>query len=511
MTAPSTGTTSPFRTTRRSPGSITSKSTSSSRPFRWRTAVCGTRARSAVISRLARRSAKSSRYCPPAYIKATTTAARYSAKTSAASIDSAATISNPMSPRRKLMTISATSASRTGIVAAAHIGPAHCAHPENCAASPMARPAAGQATIIGRRSFRRSATDRDLSSGGDRSDRLSMHLRRLNGPQIKQERTRVFARETKRRHIGMADHQPFAQPLHKRIQIESAIERTKGRGANVRTLTAFADRMTLRAHSFRRSAAALFQWSGAAVFGQARRCCEQQKENCEPHDHFPSSHARRKNRILSPPTALRKIKSRWLNGTVRLPSIEPGARSANAGGSMRVHAGGLEQGLHALARVEHPRLHGVGGRPDNLSDLVHGFFVIVDEIEHFPMERRKLRQAVLNECASIALVNGCFRIVGGICDCRRILIEPLIRTASQRRKRLMARDGQHPRGNLRLHLETLRSAPHVDENLAGDVLGQRAVVGETQDKAVNPHTVPRVKRLHRAPVAGCDGADQSFV
>src|SRR5215472_3644644 len=80
MTAPSTGTTSPFRTTRRSPGSITSKSTSSSRPFRWRTAVCGTRARSAVISRLARRSAKSSRYCPPAYIKATTTAARYSAE-----------------------------------------------------------------------------------------------------------------------------------------------------------------------------------------------------------------------------------------------------------------------------------------------------------------------------------------------------------------------------------------------------------------------------------------------
>src|SRR6516165_526142 len=45
MTAPSTGTTSPFRTTRRSPGSITSKSTSSSRPLRWRTAVCGTERR----------------------------------------------------------------------------------------------------------------------------------------------------------------------------------------------------------------------------------------------------------------------------------------------------------------------------------------------------------------------------------------------------------------------------------------------------------------------------------
>ena len=52
---------------------------------------------------------------------------------------------------------------------------------------------------------------------------------------------------------------------------------------------------------------------------------------------------------------------------------------------MRVQAGGLEQGLHAFARVEHPRLHGIDGRPNDLSDLVHGFFVIVDEIEHFPM------------------------------------------------------------------------------------------------------------------------------
>ena len=54
---------------------------------------------------------------------------------------------------------------------------------------------------------------------------------------------------------------------------------------------------------------------------------------------------------------------------------------------MRVQAGGLEHGLHALARVEHPRLHGIDGRPDDLGDLVYRFFVIVDEIEHFPMER----------------------------------------------------------------------------------------------------------------------------
>src|SRR6266567_2415224 len=84
---------------------------------------------------------------------------------------------------------------------------------------------------------------------------LNGHLRRLNGPQIKQERTRVLTRETKRRHIRMANHQPFAQPLHERIKIHAAIERAEGGGANVRTLTALADGMTLRAHSFCKNSA----------------------------------------------------------------------------------------------------------------------------------------------------------------------------------------------------------------------------------------------------------------
>jgi hypothetical protein len=216
------------------------------------------------------------------------------------------TISNPTSPRRKLMMISATRASRTGIVVVAHIGPAQCAHPENCAVRPMTRPAAGQATIIGRRKFRRFATDRGLSTGGDKSDRFSMHLRRLNGPEIEQERTRVFARETKRRHIRMANRQALAQPLHKRIKIHSAIERAKGRGTNVRALTALADRMALRAHSFCKSPTPLLQRTGAPVFGQAGRRCEQQKGDSEPHDHFGSSPLTAK-KDSHPRTALRKI------------------------------------------------------------------------------------------------------------------------------------------------------------------------------------------------------------
>ena len=73
---------------------------------------------------------------------------------------------------------------------------------------------------------------------------MGMHLRRLNGPQIKQERTRVFARETKGRHIRMADREALAQSLHERIKIDAAIECAKGRSTNVGTLTALADRMT---------------------------------------------------------------------------------------------------------------------------------------------------------------------------------------------------------------------------------------------------------------------------
>src|SRR5262249_30221770 len=115
----------------------------------------------------------------------------------------------------------------------------------------------------------------------------SWRLRHLDGPQIKQKRTRVLTRETKRRHIRMANHQSFAQPLHERIKINSAIERAKGGGASVRTLTAFADRMALRAHSFRQRAAALLE--ARAAFGQSGRGCGEQKEDCKPHDHFASS------------------------------------------------------------------------------------------------------------------------------------------------------------------------------------------------------------------------------
>src|SRR5664279_1984750 len=149
-TDPSTGTTSPWRISSRSPGSKWSSATSSSWPSRWRKAVRGTRASSAVISRRAVRSAKASRNWPPAYINATMAAARFSPTASAAVIDSAATMSSPTSPRRRLVTISTRSASRIGTVTPAQIAPDQASRPASLAAKPVSSPAATRPARTGR-------------------------------------------------------------------------------------------------------------------------------------------------------------------------------------------------------------------------------------------------------------------------------------------------------------------------------------------------------------------------
>ena len=105
----------------------------------------GTRDSSAVISRRARFSAKLSRYWPPAYISATMAAASCSPKASAAVIDSAATMSSPTSPRRRLVTISVTSASSTGSVATVQIAPDQAPRPANRRRQPDGEPERGEA------------------------------------------------------------------------------------------------------------------------------------------------------------------------------------------------------------------------------------------------------------------------------------------------------------------------------------------------------------------------------
>jgi hypothetical protein len=86
-------------------------------------------------------------------MKATITAASYSANIIAAHIERAAMMSNPTLPRRKLVTISASNVSRAGKVAAPQSQLDHWPHPDSCAANPKTRPAAGIATMIGRNDF----------------------------------------------------------------------------------------------------------------------------------------------------------------------------------------------------------------------------------------------------------------------------------------------------------------------------------------------------------------------
>ena len=148
---PSTGTTSPCLIRMRSPGTTASSLTSSSSAPRCRMVVRGTRDRSAVISRRARRSAKLSRYWPPAYITATTTPASSSPKASAALIESAATMSRPKSPLRRLETISKRRVSNTGNANAAQTKRDHSASPSGRRAKPRTRPVAGNRTRSGRR------------------------------------------------------------------------------------------------------------------------------------------------------------------------------------------------------------------------------------------------------------------------------------------------------------------------------------------------------------------------
>ena len=57
----------------------------------------------------------------------------------------------------------------------------------------------------------------------------------------------------------------------------------------MRTLTTPTDGMTLGAHAFRQSTTALLERTRAAVFGQSGGRCDEQKEDCKPHDHFGSS------------------------------------------------------------------------------------------------------------------------------------------------------------------------------------------------------------------------------
>jgi hypothetical protein len=77
-------------------------------------------------------------------------AARFSPTASAALIDSAATMSSPTSPRRRLVTISTQSTASPGTVAAAQIGPDQPARPKSLTAKPASSPKATKPASNGR-------------------------------------------------------------------------------------------------------------------------------------------------------------------------------------------------------------------------------------------------------------------------------------------------------------------------------------------------------------------------
>src|SRR5262245_8562310 len=139
----------------------------------------------------------------------------------------------------------------------------------------------------------------------------------LNGPQIENEGASILARKAKHRHVGMADGQPFAQPVHESIEIEPAIERAKSRGAGMGTLTPLPDRMTFRAHSFRKRPTAPLQIARRELLGGTGRCPEQRKRDCEPYDHLraflPSPARRPSSRTWSPRAFSAEVRSSSLS------------------------------------------------------------------------------------------------------------------------------------------------------------------------------------------------------
>src|SRR5512140_2159302 len=73
------------------------------------------------------------------------------------------------------------------------------------------------------------------------------------------------------------------------------------------------------------------------------------------------------------------------------------------------HAGCLEQFGQFLARIKQARLDGVLRNADDFSDFFHGFLVVVDEIDDFPVVRRKCRQALAQRFTGILLLHRHFR------------------------------------------------------------------------------------------------------
>ena len=128
-----------------------------------RCAIRGARSTRDLKSRSARATAKSSRTLPPAYITATTIAARCSPSTSAADIETKAIASTPTRPARKSRMIETKRPATTGAAADAQIQPDKPSRPRVQATKPNTRPAS--ATTMRARLRNRSVSIHPVQSG----------------------------------------------------------------------------------------------------------------------------------------------------------------------------------------------------------------------------------------------------------------------------------------------------------------------------------------------------------
>src|SRR5256886_10787516 len=157
----------------------------------------------------------------------------------------------------------------------------------------------------------------------------------------------------------------------------------------------------------------------------------------------------------------------------------------------------LEQLRQPLARVEHARLDSVFRNANDLSYLFDRFLVVVHEIDHLPMFRRKSCEALSQHCTLILrLQRGC-GIVRQIFDRGRgLFVQFLVRSTPERRNGLEARDRQQPCRYRRAPFEPASLTPHVEKYLADHVVGGSLIANQTNDEPQHPHVVAPIQHLY---------------
>ena len=138
--------------------------------------------------------------------------------------------------------------------------------------------------------------------------------------------------------------------------------------------------------------------------------------------------------------------------------------------------------------------------------------MIVNEIDNFPMFRRKRLQALPQRRTFVLLLHRYFGIVRAILDrSRGLLVQLLFGLAPHRGERLEPRDGEQPGRHRTSTLEPVSLTPHVQKHFADQILGHCLVADEAKYEPVHTHLMTCKQHLHREPVALGDPADKNFV